>query len=345
MSRSRSSKGWWVAAGAIGAGYWAMRRVMARTVSLRGQVALITGGSRGLGVLLARELAAEGCKIAICARDAAELYRTRLNLENRGAEVFALPCDVTQRNQVEETIAATVRRFGRLDILVNNAGIIQVGPVETMNVVDFQHAMAVNFWGTVYASLAASEVMKAQGIPGRIVNITSIGGKVAVPHLLPYDSAKFAALGFSEGLRAELAAHRISVTTVVPGLMRTGSYTNALFKGQPGEEFGWFSFLANTRLTAMDARRAAQKVVRAIKLRSAEVVLGWQAKLLRTAKDLFPNTLAGVMAFVNRVLPDAEGAAELPMSRGRALAAMETRRVVDQVGGGGPGGMPEPEPL
>ena len=127
-------------------------------------MALITGGSRGLGVLLARELAAEGCKIAICARDAAELYRTRLNLENRGAEVFALPCDVTQRNQVEETIAATVRRFGRLDILVNNAGIIQVGPVETMNVVDFQHAMAVNFWGTVYASLAASEVMKNQGI-------------------------------------------------------------------------------------------------------------------------------------------------------------------------------------
>jgi NAD(P)-dependent dehydrogenase (short-subunit alcohol dehydrogenase family) len=337
--------GLWATVGALGAGYWAMRRVLARTISLRGQVALITGGSRGLGVLLARELAAEGCKIAICARDAAELYRTRLNLENRGAEVFALPCDVTQRSQVEETIAATVRRFGRLDILVNNAGIIQVGPVETMNIVDFQHAMAVNFWGTVYASLAASEVMKAQGVAGRIVNITSIGGKVAVPHLLPYDSAKFAALGFSEGLRAELATHGISVTTVVPGLMRTGSYTNALFKGQPGQEFGWFSVAANTRLTAMDARRAARKVVRATKLRSAEVVLGWQAKLLSTAKDLFPNTVAAVLAMVNGMLPDAQGSAELPMSRGRALAAMETRRVVDEVGGGGPGGMPEPEPL
>src|SRR5215213_2229439 len=163
MLRTHGSSGWLWSAGALGISYWAMRRVLARTISLRGQVALITGGSRGLGVLLARELAAEGCKIAICARDAAELYRTRLNLENRGAEVFALPCDVTQRNQVEQTIAATVRRFGRLDIMVNNAGVIQVGPVETINVVDFQQAMAVNFWGTVYASLAASEVMKSQG--------------------------------------------------------------------------------------------------------------------------------------------------------------------------------------
>jgi short-subunit dehydrogenase len=214
-----------------------------------------------------------------------------------------------------------------------------------MNVVDFQHAMAVNFWGTLYASLAAAEVMRAQGDGGRIVNITSIGGKVAVPHLLPYDSAKFAALGFSEGLRAELAPHGISVTTVVPGLMRTGSYTNALFKGQPEQEFGWFSYAANTRFTAMDARRAARKVVRAAKLRSAEVVLGWQAKLLSTAKELFPNAVAYALTLVNRMMPDAHGAAELPMSRGRALAAMETRKVVDEAGGPSRGGMPEPEPL
>jgi NAD(P)-dependent dehydrogenase (short-subunit alcohol dehydrogenase family) len=319
---------WLLPLGGAAAAWWALQRLRAAAVSLRGQVALITGGSRGLGVLLARELARQGCRIAICARDAAELYRTRLNLENRGAEVFAQVCDVTSREQVEHTVAATVRRFGRLDILVNNAGIIQVGPIETMNVVDFQHTMAVNFWGTVYASLAAAEVMKQQG-SGRIVNITSIGGKVAVPHLLPYDSAKFAALGFSEGLRTELVRHGVSVTTVIPGLMRTGSYTNALFKGQPAREFGWFSVAANTRLTAMDARRAARQVVRAAKLRSPEVVLGWQAKVLSLAKSLAPNVMARVMSMVSRLLPGPEGS-ELPMLRGRAVAAAETRRVVEE---------------
>jgi short-subunit dehydrogenase len=188
--------------------------------------------------------------------------------------------------------------------------------------------MAVNFWGTVYACLAASEVMKQQGA-GRIVNITSIGGRVAVPHLLPYDSAKFAAIGFSEGLRAELARHGISVTTVIPGLMRTGSYTTALFKGQPAREFGWFSFAANTRLMAMDARRAARQVVRAAKLRRPEVVLGWQAKLLGLAKDLAPNLVARALAVAGRLLPGS-GGDERPMLPGRALAAAETRRVVEE---------------
>jgi NAD(P)-dependent dehydrogenase (short-subunit alcohol dehydrogenase family) len=288
-------------------GYLLWRELRARSTSLRGQVALVTGGSRGLGLLLARELAAEGCQVAICARDAAELERARLNLGNFGHDVFAATCDVSDRAQVEALIGQVVVRYGRLDLLINNAGVIQVGPAETMNIVDFQQAMAVNFWGMVYASLAAAAEMKDRGVGGRIVNITSIGGTVAVPHLLPYDCAKFAALGFSEGLRVELARHGISVTTVVPSLMRTGSYTNAMFKGRQDSEFGWFSFAANARLTSMDARRAARRIVKAAKLRTPELVLGWQAKVLRIAKSLFPGTLSRVLVAVNRLLPAPDG--------------------------------------
>jgi NAD(P)-dependent dehydrogenase (short-subunit alcohol dehydrogenase family) len=313
LTRSR-----WVALAAAGAGYLLWKELRGRAISLEGQVALVTGGSRGLGLLLARELAREGCQVAICARDAVELERARLNLANHGFDVLAVTCDVSDRSQVEALIAQVVVRFGRLDLLVNNAGVIQVGPAESMNIVDFQHAMAVNFWGTVYASLAAAAEMKDQG-GGRIVNITSIGGTVAVPHLLPYDCAKFAALGFSEGLRAELARDGISVTTVVPSLMRTGSYTNAMFKGRQDSEFGWFSFAANARLTSMDARRAARRIVLAAKLRTPELVLGWQAKILRIAKGLFPSTVSRVLAAVNRMLPGPDGdvSAVIP---GRLLA-------------------------
>jgi NAD(P)-dependent dehydrogenase (short-subunit alcohol dehydrogenase family) len=319
MARQGRAK-WWLTLAAAGGGYLLWKELWARRIDLQGQVALVTGGSRGLGLLLARELAAEGCQVAICARDAVELERARLNFANFGHDVFAVPCDVSDKVQVEELIGAVVGRFGRLDILVNNAGVIQVGPAETMNLVDFQHAMAVNFWGVVHTSLAAAREMKDRGGGGRIVNITSLGGTVAVPHLLPYDAAKFAARGFSEGLRVELVRDGISVTTVVPGLMRTGSYTNAMFKGQQDSEFGWFSLAANARLTSMDARRAARRIVKAAKLRTPEVVLGWQAKLLRVAQGLFPNTLSRVLSAVNRFLPGPSGDEVSSVIPGRLLA-------------------------
>src|SRR5581483_543297 len=172
-----------------------------------------------------------------------------------------------------------------VDILVNNASIIQVAPVEALGPREFQHAMAVNFWGVVHPTLAGLPRMRARR-RGRIVTITSIGGKVAVPHLLPYGAAKFAAVGFSEGLRAELARDGISVTTIVPGLMRTGSDRFASFQGQAGKERRWFSGLARLPGLSMDARRAARQVVAAAKRRQAERVLGLPAKLLRLAVSL-----------------------------------------------------------
>ena len=313
-----------VAAGLLGvvAGRWAWRRWRAQRETLAGKVVLITGGSRGLGHLLARMLAAEGAQVAICARDAAELDRARLNLVERGAEVLAIPCDVTDPAQVQALVAETLRYFGRIDVLVNNAGVIQVGPLDEMKLYDFRHAMDVNFWGGVHATLAVLPHMRGRG-DGQIVNITSIGGKVAVPHLLPYDCAKFAALGFSEGLRAELAKDGVFVTTVVPGLMRTGSVVSAIFKGRTEEEFDWFNKAAHSRLLSMDARRAARRIVEAILLRDPEVVIGWQARLLRLSNDLFPRLSATALAFFDRRLPGNGN--EEPAASGKAIA--NTRRL------------------
>lgn len=291
--------------------------------SLRGQVVLITGGSRGLGAMLARLFAEEGCRIAICARDPSDLERTRKNLALRGAEVFAVPCDVAVKSEIEHVIDDTIVHFGRIDVLVNNAAVLQVGPVERMSIEDFEHAMATNFWGAVYASLAVAPHMRAQG-GGRIVNIASLGGKIAVPHLLPYDCAKFALTGFSEGLRAELSKDRVHVTTIIPGLMRTGSWVNVLFKGRPEDEYDWFSAAAHGRHTALDVRKAAAAIVRAVKLGKAEVVLGWQAKALRLAKDLFPSLTARALVAVNGRMPPAANVGP-GLAFGREVA--DTRRL------------------
>ncbi|HEV2147077.1 MAG TPA: SDR family NAD(P)-dependent oxidoreductase [Longimicrobiaceae bacterium] len=279
----------------------------AREADLAGSVVLITGGSRGLGLLLARELAGLGCRLALCARDPEELEAARRELHAAGAEVLAVRCDVADRDDVERMVERVLERYGRVDVLVNNAGIIQVGPLESMTVEDFEHAMAVNFFGAVHTVLAVLPGMRARR-SGRIVNVASIGGKVAIPHLLPYDSAKFALTGFSEGLRSELAGEGITVTTIVPGLMRTGSPVNALFKGQAEKEFSWFSLGDATPLTAMSAERAARRIVQAARRGEAEVTLTWQAKLLRLAHDLFPGATADLLGGVARLLPEPGGA-------------------------------------
>jgi NAD(P)-dependent dehydrogenase (short-subunit alcohol dehydrogenase family) len=209
---------------------------------------------------------------------------------------------VADRAQVERLVAETTRHYGRLDVLVNNAGIIQVGPLEAMTVEDFQTAQDVMFWGTVYPTLAVLPQMRARGA-GRIANITSIGGKVAVPQLLPYACAKFAAVGFSEGLRAEVGRDGIVVTTVAPGLMRTGSHLNAKFKGNQEQEYALFAPMASMPFVSIDAERAAGQIVRAIRRGDAEVILTLPANLLARFHGIFPGLTADLLGLANRVLP------------------------------------------
>jgi NAD(P)-dependent dehydrogenase (short-subunit alcohol dehydrogenase family) len=296
--------GMWTAVLAGAAGVAIARRLIARHYH-GGGVALVTGGSRGLGLSIARELADRGFRLAICARDATELADAESDLAARGAQVLAVRCDVADRGQVDELVRSVVNRFGGVDVLVNNAGIIEVAPLSAMTVEDFVDAQAVMFWGVVHPTLAALPYLRERG--GRIVNITSIGGKVSVPHLLPYSSAKFAAVGFSEGLRAELSGTGVTVTTVVPGLMRTGSHLRALFKGERRKEFAWFAVAATLPGLSMDAERAARRVVDAGLAGRVELILTPAAQLAVRVHGLFPATTTRVLGAVNRLLPKAAG--------------------------------------
>jgi NAD(P)-dependent dehydrogenase (short-subunit alcohol dehydrogenase family) len=287
---------------ALFAGAGAVRRRRTERPDQHDAVALISGGSRGLGLLIARELAARGFRLVICARDPAELAQAEADLTRRGAQVLAVPCDVADRERVEQLVSSVISRFGRIDVLVNNAGIIQVAPLMVTTVEDFAAAHAVMFWGTLYPTLAALPHMRERG-NGRIINVTSIGGKISAPHLLPYNCAKFAAVGFSEGLRAELLGTGVTVTTVVPGLMRTGSHLRAHFKGDRRKEFAWFALAASLPGLSMDAERAAHRIVDAGIAGRAELILTPAAKLGVWTHGLFPGTTARALGVVNRVLP------------------------------------------
>ena len=294
---------------AAGAGALALARALYRRskdYDLKGKSVLITGGSRGLGLVLAREFAGEGARVAVCARDAQELERARGDLASRGAEVFAFPCDVTDRAQVAELVEVVTRRFGRIDVLVNNAGVIQVGPLEVMTLEDFEQAMAIHFWGPLYTTLAVLPQMRARR-DGRIVNVSSVGGKIAVPHLVPYSASKFALAGLSDGLRAELSKDNIAVTTVIPGLMRTGSPRNATFKGKHRDEYAWFSISDALPVTSIQAERAARQIISACRRGQAELIITAQAVLAVKFRALFPEAAADMLALANRLLPGPGG--------------------------------------
>ena len=294
-----------IAAAAAGAALL-VRRLIPRG-NLRGRVVLVTGGSRGLGLVLARQLVRKGARVAICARDDAELQRAHDDLSAHGGEVLTVPCDLRIPSAAERLVEMVVARYGRLDVVVNNAGIIEVGPERTMTLADYQTVMGVNFWGAVHVTLAALPHLRRSS-SGRIVNITSIGGVVPVPHLLPYTCAKFALVGFSEGLATELERDGVRVTTVVPGLLRTGSYVNALFKGKRADEVSWFSLGGALPGVSLNAERAARRIILACERGERFVTLGFPAKVMRLAHSLAPGLVIAALARIDRLLPGADGA-------------------------------------
>ena len=272
-------------------------------------VAMVLGGSRGLGLLLARELGTRGYDLAVVARSPDGLDAARSDLEATGATVVTLPADLSSRAEAEACVDAVARTFSRLDVVVANAGIIQVAPLRSITATEVVEAHDAIFWSAVFPVLHAVEVMRRlhgegrQG-PGRVAVITSIGGKVPTPHLLPYTAAKFATVGFAESLRTEVAKDGISVTTVVPGLLRTGSPRNAHVGGAAEAEYRWFTVLDSIPVLAMDAERAARRIVSATLARRGEVVLTPLAKIGLRVHGLAPAVTTAALALVDRVLPD-----------------------------------------
>jgi NAD(P)-dependent dehydrogenase (short-subunit alcohol dehydrogenase family) len=295
-----------LAVGAAGVGALIMARAWRarEAYDFNGKSVVITGGSRGLGLVMARELAGEGARLTLIARDDAELQRAAEDIKTREpfAEVLTAVADVRKRYEAERAIGQTLERFGTVDVLVNNAGIIQVGPLDHMKLGDYEDAMNTHFWGPLYMVLAALPQMRRQG-GGRIVNISSIGGKVAVPHLVPYSASKFALTGLSDGLRLELMRHNIIVTTVCPGLMRTGSPVNAMFKGKRPQEYAWFAISDSLPLASISADRAARQIINACRRGDAELVITVQAKLAVIARAMAPELFQDAMTIMNNLLP------------------------------------------
>ena len=294
----------------IGAGSLLAGRFIYNTVrdairarSFEHSVVVISGGSRGLGLLMGKEFAKEGASLALLARDEAELRRAQniIQLAYPESLVHYYVCDCTKAEEVKSTIQEIMRTFGHIDVLVNNAGIISSMPIANATEKEFEESIATHFWGPYHLIQNCLPHLERGA---RIVNISSIGGKIPIPHLAPYCTGKFALVGYSETLRAELMDEGIYVTTVCPGLMRTGSVDHATFKGQVKKEYAWFSIMDSLPLITVNAERAAREIIQAARVGQAELRISFSTKLAIIAHAHFPDFFCDAISLANLFLPN-----------------------------------------
>ncbi len=271
-------------------------------VDFRGRVVAITGGSRGLGLNLARQLATQGAKIALIARDEAELQRAKAEILALGAECLIVKADLGVQSEAERAIDSIAAHFGHLDALINSIGVMQIGPLEHMTQADFESAMKVNFWAGMWCARAAIPHLQKTG-NGRIANIVSFGGQIAAPHMAPYAASKFAMKGFSDALRNEVAKDGILVTTVCPGPIRSGSHVQIRFKGQQAKEYRMLKTAVGVPFGAIEVDSAARLIIDAMKKGVPQLTFPFPIQLAVAGYTAFPNLAGAMVAFATRFAP------------------------------------------
>lgn len=330
MTDPTSSRRWLLGAlagvGALALTRWAVRAA-ADDFSFEGRTVLLTGGSRGLGLALARRLAAEGARLALVARDPAELARAAQELTAAGATVRHYPADLTDPTARETLVRQVAQDLGPVDVLLHNAGVIQVSPLDNLSADDYARAMQIHFEAPLHLMRLLVPTMRQRGA-GRVVNIASLGGKVAVPHMAAYSASKFALVGLGEAWATELAGTGVRVTTICPGLLRTGSVRQAQMKGHHAAEYRWFKLAAGLPLLTMSAEDAAADILAAARRGTPVAVLGWPAQLLSALHGLAPAATVRLLGGVNRLLPPPAPDGEAnPVRRGADVESPATTNV------------------
>ncbi len=259
-----------------------------------GKVVVVTGASMGIGEAIARIFVAEGASVVLLSRDAgrAEAARRRLGHSER---TLALACDVRQRSEIDQAVAAVLQRFGRLDVWVNNAGVGIRDTVADMEMDACRELFETNFFGTIACMQAVTPVLRKQG-GGAIINISSVAGHIAVPFMAVYSASKFAMNAVGRGARLELLRDKIHVLTVCPGYVSTefGAHVVANRQGN----------VRPKSVRGVSAERVAKATYRGYAEGKREVVVPWTMIPVIKLYQLFPGLVEWAMARAVRKAQD-----------------------------------------
>lgn len=196
---------------------------------------LITGASQGIGKATALLFASQGYDLVLAARQPDRLAAVGQEIQSLGRQALTVPTDVKDPEQVKILIQKALEQYNAIDVLINNAGIYISGPVEEFSLEDWHQAIDTNLWGYIHTIQALLPHFIERGT-GTIVNLSSIGGKVPVPYLVPYNTSKFAVTGLTEAMHSELKPKGIHVCGIYPNLIKSSFMERAIFQGKDKED-------------------------------------------------------------------------------------------------------------
>ncbi len=249
-------------------------------MNIQGKTALVTGASRGIGRAIALEFAQQGVKrLLLVARDHQRLAEAATEIEALGVEAVILPLDLTQPVEVNIAIAQAWRDHGPIHLLVNCAGVARQTSFLQSHLPHIQEEIAINLLGMYTITRQMARRMVAQR-EGKIVNVSSLMGKVAAPTMASYSATKFAILGFTQALRGELAAHNVQVVALLPSLTDTDMVRN----------LRWFRWTV-----PVTAQQVAQALMAGLQKESLEILVGWQSHLAVWCNRIAPWLLEKIL--------------------------------------------------
>lgn len=258
-------------------------------------VILITGASQGIGRATALLFARQGYDLVLAARQSDRLQAVAQEVQNLGQSAIAIPTDVKDAQQVQAMVAKALEHYSAIDVLVNNAGIYISGPVEAFSLEDWHQAIDTNLWGYIHTIHALLPHLLTRGT-GTIINVSSIGGKVPLPYLVPYTTTKFAVTGLTEALHSELKPKGIHVGGIYPSIIKSDFLERAILRGKDQQDAQGRLDQLNQVLSAPVVEKpedVANAIWEAVRQQKEEVLVG-SANVSKAAYGVFPGLMQWV---------------------------------------------------
>jgi len=252
-------------------------------VDFKNKVVVITGASSGIGKASAIKFAKSGANLVLIARRKSKLEELQTELEKFNVETLVCECDISNKLHVKKMAQSVLEKFQKIDILINNAGFAILGSVDDLSIEDIESQMTTNYFGMVYCIKEFLPKMKEQN-KGHIVNVASVAASFGLPGIAPYCASKFAMLGFSEGLKHELADTSIGVTVVSPIMVRTEFFDHPSFEKMP-----------KYSTTSLSPETVAKAILQAANSSRLEIIVPAVVRIAVWAKQTFPYVINPVL--------------------------------------------------